>query len=94
MAAPAARRGSWARNQTHTTAVTRATAVTIPDLYNAEPPGNSLTLPLKCLVVTDLAKVWIFKGGGFKEDQDTPLQVEDRGTPPSKEEMFCIMACD
>lgn len=94
MVLPVECRSSQARDKNFIITLTRATAVTIPDLYNAEPPGNSLTLPLKCLVVTDLAKVWIFKGGGFKEDQDTPLQVEDRGTPPSKEEMFCIMACD
>ena len=39
-------RSSRARDQTHTTAVTRTTAVTTPDLQPSEPPGNSTTLIL------------------------------------------------
>ena len=41
LAKASACRGSQARDQTHTTAVTWATAETMPDLYPSEPEGNS-----------------------------------------------------
>ena len=41
LATPPACRSSQARDQTHTTAVTRAIAVTVLDPKPTEPPGNS-----------------------------------------------------
>ena len=38
---PVACGSSWARNQTHAIAVTRATTVTMPDTELAEPQGDS-----------------------------------------------------
>ena len=42
LALPKACRSSQARGRTRATAVTQATAVTTPDPYPTEPPGNSL----------------------------------------------------
>ena len=41
LAGPAACRSFWARDQTHATAVARATTGTMPDPSPAEPPGHS-----------------------------------------------------
>ena len=44
LAVPMTRRSSWAGDQNWTTAVTRATALTMPDPKPAQPPGNSFCL--------------------------------------------------
>ena len=43
LATPVACSSSWARDQTHATAVARATAVTMPEPQSAEPKGSSRT---------------------------------------------------
>ena len=42
LASPMACRSSWARDRTHTTAVTQAAAVTMPDPWPTAPQENSL----------------------------------------------------
>ena len=42
LATPEACRSSWARDQTYAIAVTRVTALTMPDPQPTEPPENSM----------------------------------------------------
>ena len=67
-------RSSWARDQTHATAATQATAVTMLAPYPAEPPGNSLSGNFLLH-----AGNYVWKIVGFLDDIIFSLLTDKRG---------------